>query len=158
MQILEAVLESCFLWNLEILCCCRDFLHEKTKCNPKVFLCSLLCRLDKITYHNGGKYECVFETDPPLQKSIEVKSKCFILPSFSHMDQVIVFKHNNTWKMRRCGGCFHWKCCRMPLVSTDNLKHNYKSLPIIIRNKSSFNQTSVVFLFTTLVWLKELSF
>lgn len=31
-------------------------------------------RLEKITYHNGGKYECVFETDPPVQKTIEVKT------------------------------------------------------------------------------------
>ncbi|XP_035997256.1 basigin isoform X2 [Fundulus heteroclitus] len=30
-------------------------------------------RLDKITYKESGKYECVFETDPQVKKSIEVK-------------------------------------------------------------------------------------
>ncbi|CAL9696349.1 unnamed protein product [Knipowitschia caucasica] len=31
-------------------------------------------RLDKITNHNGGKYECVFEMEQPVQKTIEVKT------------------------------------------------------------------------------------
>jgi len=31
-------------------------------------------RLDKITYTSGGKYECVFETDPVVQQTIEVKT------------------------------------------------------------------------------------
>ncbi|XP_013888575.1 basigin isoform X2 [Austrofundulus limnaeus] len=31
-------------------------------------------RLEKITYHSGGQYECVFETDPPLKTTIEVKT------------------------------------------------------------------------------------
>uniref|UniRef100_A0A8C6T0M7 Basigin n=1 Tax=Neogobius melanostomus TaxID=47308 RepID=A0A8C6T0M7_9GOBI len=33
-----------------------------------------ILRLEKITYHKGGKYECVFETEPPVQKTIEVKT------------------------------------------------------------------------------------
>ena len=32
-------------------------------------------RLDKITTHSGGKYECVFLIDPPVQQAVEVKSK-----------------------------------------------------------------------------------
>lgn len=31
--------------------------------------------LDEITYKQSGKYECVFETDPPVSRLIEVKSK-----------------------------------------------------------------------------------
>uniref|UniRef100_A0A3Q3SQ88 Basigin n=2 Tax=Mastacembelus armatus TaxID=205130 RepID=A0A3Q3SQ88_9TELE len=30
--------------------------------------------LDKITYSSGGKYECVFHTDPEVKKTIEVKT------------------------------------------------------------------------------------
>lgn len=33
------------------------------------------CSLDKITYSSGGKYECVFLTDPEVKQTIEVKSK-----------------------------------------------------------------------------------
>lgn len=32
-------------------------------------------RLDKITHSSGGKYECVFLTEPEVKQSIEVKSK-----------------------------------------------------------------------------------
>uniref|UniRef100_A0A3B4AL45 Ig-like domain-containing protein n=1 Tax=Periophthalmus magnuspinnatus TaxID=409849 RepID=A0A3B4AL45_9GOBI len=35
----------------------------------------LLSRLDKITYHKGGKYECVFDMEQPVQKTIEVKTE-----------------------------------------------------------------------------------
>lgn len=31
--------------------------------------------LEKITYHQSGRYECVFETDPVVKRVIEVKSK-----------------------------------------------------------------------------------
>ncbi|KAM4739685.1 basigin [Anableps anableps] len=30
--------------------------------------------LDKITYYHSGRYECVFETEPPVKQSIEVKT------------------------------------------------------------------------------------
>ncbi|XP_055077351.1 basigin isoform X1 [Periophthalmus magnuspinnatus] len=32
-------------------------------------------QLDKITYHKGGKYECVFDMEQPVQKTIEVKTE-----------------------------------------------------------------------------------
>ncbi|XP_037554115.1 basigin isoform X2 [Nematolebias whitei] len=31
-------------------------------------------RLEKITYHNGGQYKCVFMTEPQVTKTIEVKT------------------------------------------------------------------------------------
>ncbi|XP_041861395.1 basigin isoform X2 [Melanotaenia boesemani] len=31
-------------------------------------------RLEKITYHSSGQYECVFHTDPEVKKTIEVKT------------------------------------------------------------------------------------
>lgn len=40
-----------------------------------IFIFFSLCSLDKITYSSGGKYECVFETDPEAKRTIEVKSK-----------------------------------------------------------------------------------
>lgn len=36
---------------------------------------SLCCRLDKITHNSGGKYECVFLTEPEVKQTIEVKSE-----------------------------------------------------------------------------------
>jgi len=42
---------------------------ESTDANPYTVL-----RLDKITYSSGGKYECVFGTDPVVQQTIEVKT------------------------------------------------------------------------------------
>lgn len=30
--------------------------------------------LDKVTHHSGGKYECVFKTEPPVTRLIEVKT------------------------------------------------------------------------------------
>lgn len=41
----------------------------------------LFFSLEKIPYQSGGHYECVFETDPQLKKTIEVKSKLIELRS-----------------------------------------------------------------------------
>lgn len=35
----------------------------------------LLRSLEKISYNSGGKYECVFLTDPEVKQTIEVKSE-----------------------------------------------------------------------------------
>jgi len=40
--------------------------------------------LDKITTHSGGKYECVFLIDPPVQQAVEVKTP----------PHVIAYKHS----------------------------------------------------------------
>lgn len=40
--------------------------------HPVVFL---FCSLEKIGHNSGGKYECVFLTEPVVKKTIEVKSE-----------------------------------------------------------------------------------
>ncbi|KAM9848599.1 basigin [Aulostomus maculatus] len=42
---------------------------KSSNANPYTVL-----KLDKITHSSGGKYECVFMTDPVVQKTIEVKT------------------------------------------------------------------------------------
>lgn len=35
----------------------------------------LFCSLEKIGHNSGGKYECVFLTEPEVKQTIEVKSE-----------------------------------------------------------------------------------
>lgn len=71
--------------------------------------------LEKITYHNGGTYECVFETEPPVQKAIEVKTVPHV-SAYKHSehgnenDKVVLTcqSHSNplphTWTWHKKGG------------------------------------------------------
>ncbi|KAF7655791.1 hypothetical protein LDENG_00050730 [Lucifuga dentata] len=43
-------------------------------------------RLEKITFHTGGKYECVFLTDPEVRKTIEVKTLPHV-GAYKHSEQ-----------------------------------------------------------------------
>ncbi|XP_030288778.1 basigin [Sparus aurata] len=45
----------------------------ETSKSPEAVAFTVL-RLEKITHSSGGKYECVFETEPPLTRTIEVKT------------------------------------------------------------------------------------
>lgn len=44
-------------------------------CGEKYLISISFRSLDKITYTSGGKYECVFLTEPEVKQTIEVKSK-----------------------------------------------------------------------------------
>lgn len=44
--------------------------------------------LEKITHSSGGKYECVFLTDPEVKQTIEVKSK--LCPFKSCLEKLLI--------------------------------------------------------------------
>lgn len=41
---------------------------------PRLYIFQF-CSLEKITHNSGGKYECVFLTEPEVKQTIEVKSE-----------------------------------------------------------------------------------
>lgn len=52
-----------------------DFAMRFVGKSSQILNCFSSHSLEKITHSSGGKYECVFETEPPLTRTIEVKSK-----------------------------------------------------------------------------------
>lgn len=48
--------------------------------------------LEKINHNSGGKYECVFLTDPVVQQTIEVKSKSVIEYQRSKLLSLVISK------------------------------------------------------------------